>query len=233
MIANLMPLNAYAEVANALGVGDVTAAVAAEPSEAEETDVTDTDTDVDTTEANVSESDVSEATQSESFATALLAAPSATSKSYGVGDVVALTIEVGGTDVACTYKVTAVNADGTYDVQVGDGNGVAIDISDAGALSIPANVTDSGGRTFNITSLSDECFSFCTKLTDIHFAADSSVKSLGRACFDGCTSLTDTGLGTNSTVTSLGDACFYGCTNLTDTGLGTNLTVPTMTRLCH
>lgn len=143
-----------------------------------------------------------------------------------VGEVFVSSINVGGTDIPCTYQVITENGT-TGTVQIGDGLNVAISASAAGALTIPSTVTH-GGIAYTVTVLSKNCFKNCTGLTATGLSTNATVTSLGENCFMGCTGLTSTGLGTNATVASLDANCFTDCTALVDTGLATNSKLTTV-----
>ena len=62
----------------------------------------------------------------------------------------------------------------------------------------------------SVTSLEQDCFSFCSSLKSI--TIPSSVTSLGYGCFYGCSSLISIEI--PSSVTSLGERCFNSCSSL-------------------
>jgi len=89
----------------------------------------------------------------------------------------------------------------------------------SGYITVPASFTDDG-VTYRVTSISDECFQFCTGLTGV--TLPSSVTQLGDYCFRNCTGLTSITL--PDTVTSLGLGCFSGCSGLTHLTLPSSVT---------
>ena len=80
----------------------------------------------------------------------------------------------------------------------------------SGDVVIPETVTYNG-VTYSVTSLGDDCFNGCKRLTSI--TIPNSVTSLGDCCFFGCSSLTSITI--PNSVTSLGDFCFNRCYSLT------------------
>ena len=102
----------------------------------------------------------------------------------------------------------------------------------SGDIVVPEKVKSSDGVEYFVTSLGDNCFSWCSGLTSI--TIPSSVTSLGDNCFEACgltlitipssvTSFGDkcfscsglTSITIPSSVSSLGTLCFYGCSGLT------------------
>lgn len=75
-----------------------------------------------------------------------------------------------------------------------------------GDIVIPQTVSYHG-ETYQVTSLGDESFKNCTRLTSI--TLPEGITSLGGNCFYGCSSLTSITLPEG--VTSLGENCFYYC----------------------
>ena len=71
-----------------------------------------------------------------------------------------------------------------------------------------------------ITSLGEDCFSYCRSLTSI--TLPSGITSLGNSCFNGCRSLTSITLPDG--ITSLGNFCFDGCISLTSISLPSSIT---------
>lgn len=57
----------------------------------------------------------------------------------------------------------------------------------SGDIVVPEKVKSSNGVEYNVTSLGDACFYFCSSLTSI--TIPSSVTSLGDYCFNGCSAL--------------------------------------------
>ena len=79
----------------------------------------------------------------------------------------------------------------------------------SGDVVIPENVTVDG-TVYSVTSLGDNCFSSCYRLTSI--TIPNTVTSLGKGCFELCSDLTSITI--PNSVTSLGDGCFAGCDGL-------------------
>ena len=77
----------------------------------------------------------------------------------------------------------------------------------SGDIVVPEKVKSSDGVEYFVTSLGDNCFSWCSGLTSI--TIPSSVTSLGDDCFSWCSGLTSITI--PSSVTSLGDNCFEAC----------------------
>ena len=77
----------------------------------------------------------------------------------------------------------------------------------SGDIVVPKKVKSSDGVEYFVTSLGDNCFSWCSGLTSI--TIPSSVTSLGDDCFSWCSGLTSITI--PSSVTSLGDNCFEAC----------------------
>ena len=76
------------------------------------------------------------------------------------------------------------------------------------------------GVEYVVTSLGNECFSYCSGLTSVNIP--SSVTSLSYACFKGCSGLTSVNI--PSSVTSLGSGCFEGCSGLTSVSIPSSVT---------
>ena len=77
----------------------------------------------------------------------------------------------------------------------------------SGDIVVPEKIKSSDGVEYIVTSLGDNCFSWCSGLTSI--TIPSSVTSLGDDCFSWCSGLTSITI--PSSVTSLGDNCFEAC----------------------
>ncbi len=71
----------------------------------------------------------------------------------------------------------------------------------SGDIVVPEKIKSSDGVEYIVTSLGDNCFSWCSGLTSI--TIPSSVTSLGDDCFSWCSGLTSITI--PSSVTSLGD----------------------------
>ena len=93
------------------------------------------------------------------------------------------------------------------------GNGRAY----SGAVVIPESVTY-GGTTYNVTSIGENAFYFCTGLTSV--TIPNSVTSIGDEAFNRCMNLTSVTI--PNSVTSIGDEAFNRCTNLTSVTLKSN-----------
>ena len=79
----------------------------------------------------------------------------------------------------------------------------------SGDIVVPEKIKSSDGVEYIVTSLGDNCFSWCSGLTSI--TIPSSVTSLGDNCFEACGLTLIT---IPSSVTSFGDKCF-SCSGLT------------------
>ena len=77
----------------------------------------------------------------------------------------------------------------------------------SGNVVIPETVIYNG-ITYSVTSLGENCFSWCSSLTSI--TIPNSVTSLGDYCFYGCSM---TSITIPNSVTSLGVQCFDGCSS--------------------
>ena len=80
---------------------------------------------------------------------------------------------------------------------------------------IPSTVVNNG-TTYTVTSIGDEAFYGCSKLTAVEIP--NSVTSIGNYAFLGCSSLTAVEI--PSSVTSIGYSAFYGCSNLSQLVIG-------------
>ena len=91
--------------------------------------------------------------------------------------------------------------------------GLDADFITGGVMSSPPWMYDCSEVNIpeGVTSLGDNCFSYCAALTSI--TLPESVTSLGGFCFYQCPSLTSITL--PESVTSLGSNCFRYCSNLT------------------
>ncbi len=109
-------------------------------------------------------------------------------------------------------------------------------------VNIPATVTIDG-TTLNVTSINENAFYFCNKLTSVtlpntvtsigenafdrclsltSFIIPNSVTSIGRYAFATCESLTSINIPTS--VTSIGNSAFAWCTNLTSVNIPNSVT---------
>src|SRR5574344_1011211 len=106
---------------------------------------------------------------------------------------------------------------GTKNVQV-DG---LINRSSTTAITIPATVSN-GGNTYNVTSIRDNAFYYCTGLTSIDLSKATNLQTIGNYALGGCTAatfITTTGSPATAVkynaLTSIGDFAFYNCKGLT------------------
>ena len=90
----------------------------------------------------------------------------------------------------------------------------------SGDIVVPEKVKGNDGVEYVVTSLGNECFSYCSGLTSVNIP--SSVTSLSYACFKGCSGLTSVNI--PSSVTSLGSSCFEGCSGLTSVSIPSSVT---------
>ena len=90
----------------------------------------------------------------------------------------------------------------------------------SGDIVVPEKVKRNNGVEYVVTSLGDDCFSYCEGLTSI--TIPSSVTSLGNYCFTYCEGLTSITI--PSSVTSLGDCCFSSCYGLTSITIPSSVT---------
>ena len=90
----------------------------------------------------------------------------------------------------------------------------------SGDIVVPEKVKGNDGVEYVVTSLGNECFSYCRGLTSVNIP--SSVTSLSYACFKGCSGLTSVNI--PSSVTSLGSGCFEGCSGLTSVSIPSSVT---------
>ena len=90
----------------------------------------------------------------------------------------------------------------------------------SGDIVVPEKVKGNDGVEYVVTSLGNECFSYCSGLTSVNIP--SSVTSLSYACFKGCSGLTSVNI--PSSVTSLGSGCFEGCSGLTSVSIPSSVT---------
>ena len=82
--------------------------------------------------------------------------------------------------------------------------------SNLSTVVIPSTVVNNG-TTYTVTSIGDEAFYGCSKLTAVEIP--NSVTSIGNYAFYGCSGLTSVEI--PSSVTSIGDYAFCGCSGLT------------------
>ena len=89
----------------------------------------------------------------------------------------------------------------------------------SGDITIPETV-DYDGKTYSVTSIGEEAFSWCSGLTSI--TIPNSVTSIGINAFSGCEGLTSVTI--PNSVTSIGRHAFYGCTGLTSVTIPNSVT---------
>ncbi len=87
------------------------------------------------------------------------------------------------------------------------------------SVIIPATVTYNG-KTYSVTSIGNEAFSWCTRLTSVTIG--NSVTSIGKNAFFSCTGLTSVIIG--NSVTSIGSSAFNGCTGFTSITIPNSVT---------
>ena len=85
--------------------------------------------------------------------------------------------------------------------------------------NIPSSITVSG-KTYSVTSIGQEAFRDCSKLTSI--TIPNSVTSIGEYAFRGCTSLTSVTIPNG--FTSIGEYAFSGCSGLTSITIPNSVT---------
>ena len=88
-----------------------------------------------------------------------------------------------------------------------------------GTIVIPATVYIYG-TTYNVTSIGDEAFEYCSSLTSV--TIPNSVTSIGKWAFDGCSSLTSITI--PESVTTIELRAFYNCTSLQSITIPENVT---------
>ena len=88
-----------------------------------------------------------------------------------------------------------------------------------GSVVIPESVTYDG-TTYSVTSIGDEAFSRCWRLTSI--TIPNSVTSIGWKAFYGCSGLTSIEI--PNSVTSIGRYTFYNCSGLTSITIPNSVT---------
>ena len=86
-------------------------------------------------------------------------------------------------------------------------------------ISIPSTFT-SGGKTYTVTAIGNDCFKDCARITSI--TIPESVIRLGDQCFAGCSGIT--AITIPNSITSWGEYCFLGCGGLKDITLSDGLT---------
>lgn len=85
-------------------------------------------------------------------------------------------------------------------------------------ISIPSTFT-SGGKTYTVTAIGNDCFKDCSHITGI--TIPESVIRLGDQCFAGCSGIT--AITIPNSITSWGEYCFLGCGGLKDITLSEGL----------
>jgi hypothetical protein len=109
-----------------------------------------------------------------------------------------------------TYKVLSESGSaGTVQVGTGSTSVAAIDKNYAGALDIPATVTN-GGITYSVTDIAEHAFRSCGAITSV--TAPDSVKSVGNYAFYDCWGLTAVTF--EGPITSIGLRAFGSCGEL-------------------
>ena len=94
---------------------------------------------------------------------------------------------------------------GTTNVSVGQIN----DLTPSGVVVIP-NTVDNGGTTYNVTTIEDFAFAFCSNLTSIDIP--DSVTTMQDNTFRNCSNLATVTIG--NSVTTIGKGAFQFCSNL-------------------
>ncbi len=118
-----------------------------------------------------------------------------------------------------TLTLSGENVIGPYLFQNFSVDGVTkLDLSAVNTETIPVHLLD--GSSFEeiilpdtVTSIGDNAFQNCTKLTKITLPA--GLTAIGKYAFAGCVNLKTVEFGQNSVLTSIGDNAFQNCTNLT------------------
>lgn len=101
---------------------------------------------------------------------------------------------------------------GTYYGFLTDDTDMSASLSYYGDRSIREAKLPTRYGMYSVTSIKDEAFEGCARLTDI--TIPDSITSIGSSAFEGCENLDNVTL--PSGVTSIGSSAFYGCSNLTD-----------------
>ena len=86
------------------------------------------------------------------------------------------------------------------------------------SITIPSTFT-SGGKTYTVTAIGNDCFKDCSRITGI--TIPESVIGLGDQCFAGCSGIT--AITIPNSITSWGEYCFLGCGGLKDITLSEGL----------
>ena len=89
----------------------------------------------------------------------------------------------------------------------------------SGDIIIPKTV-DYDGKTYSVTSIGEEAFSWCYGLTSI--TIPNSVTNIGDYAFHGCSGLTSVTIG--NSVTNIGNYAFTHCSGLTSVTIGNSVT---------
>ena len=88
-----------------------------------------------------------------------------------------------------------------------------------GSVTIPSSFTYSG-TTYNVTSIGDTAFRYCSGLTSV--TIPNSVTSIGWGAFYNCSGLTSVTI--PNSVTSIGHYAFYNCSGLTSVTIPSSVT---------
>ena len=107
-------------------------------------------------------------------------------------------------------------------IEIYNGYDYAIDYETKGSIDLNEVWSRSGGRGthYQVISIGDCAFSFCSGLTSV--TIPSSVTSIGDGAFSCCSGLTSVDI--PSGVTSIGNQSFYGCSGLTSITIPSSVT---------
>ena len=129
------------------------------------------------------------------------------------------TYEIAYTEVGTTFELdgvtymvtTAPSAGVAGEVQVGDGENLAVSDEYAGALTLPADVSmEDSDTSYAVTAIGDYAFTDLTSLTGI--TLPDGLESIGTNALYGCTGLASVSL--PASVQTVGTSAFYGCSAL-------------------